>query len=177
MYTYYHLFNRGVNGKKIYFEHANYSFFLNRLKYYKDKFRITVLCYCLMPNHFHLFVRQSSDQDTIGSMIGNLTNSYTKAINKKYSRTGVLFGGRTKNRIIENEEYFIWLFKYILLNPVEAKLVSVPEEWEFSSTSEYFGLSNDRLTTQNDILSKFDSIEHIREFILSRDDFDYSKFK
>ena len=136
MHNYFHLFNRGVNNKKIYFEPDNYSFFLERLKYYKDIYRIAVLCYCLMPNHFHLFVKQLSDQDTIGYMIGDLINSYTKAINKKYSRTGVLFGGSTKKRIIENEEYFTWLFKYILLNPVEAKLVSTPDKWEFSSARE-----------------------------------------
>ena len=177
MYTYFHLFNRGVNGKKIYFEPDNYSFFLERLKCYKDKFGIKVLCYCLMPNHFHLFVKQPLEYDIVGSMIGSLTNSYTKSINKKFNRTGVLFGGRTKNRIIENEEYFIWLFKYILLNPVEAKLVSAPEEWEYSSAREYLGLSNDTFTEQNDILSQFDSIKHMREFLISRDVFDYGKFK
>ena len=128
MHNYYHLYNRGVNRENIFFENDNYLFFLERLKYYKDKYGITILCYCLMPNHFHLFVEVSSDRNSIGYMIGDLTNSYTKAINKKYGRTGVLFGGRTKKRIIEKENYFIWLFKYILLNPVEAKLVTVPEE-------------------------------------------------
>jgi len=177
MHTYYHLFNRGVNGKIIYFEPENYSFFLDRLNKYKDKYGIVILCYCLMPNHFHLFVKESSDQDLIGYMISDLTNSYTKAINKKYGRTGVLFGGRTKKRIIENEEYFIWLFKYILLNPVEAKLVRVPEDWDFSSAKEYLGFRNEPIISQDEILSFFDSKEHIREFILSRDDFDYGKFK
>lgn len=130
-----------------------------------------------MPNHFHLFVKQSVEHDVMGYMIENLTNSYTKAINKKYSRTGVLFGGRTKNKIIEKEKYFIWLFKYILLNPVWAKLVSIPEDWSFSSAKEYLGFRNDLIISQDEILSLFDSKEHIREFILSSDDFDYNKFK
>ncbi|MBU0528189.1 hypothetical protein KKF86_00295 [bacterium] len=52
-----------------------------------------------------------------------------------------------------------------------------PDEWEFSSAREYFGLSNDTLTTQDDMLAQFDSIKHMREFLLSRKDFDYSKFE
>ncbi len=100
MKSYFHLFNRGVNGANIYYEKDNYIFFLDRLKKCKDKYDISILCYCLMPNHFHLFVKESSNQDSIGYMIGDLTNSYTKAINKKYNRTGVLFGGRTKKKII-----------------------------------------------------------------------------
>lgn len=56
--TYHHLYNRGANKEKIYFDRESYLYFLRRLKQYKNKHQIELLSYCLMPNHFHLFVKQ-----------------------------------------------------------------------------------------------------------------------
>ena len=60
--TYHHLYNRGANKQLIFFENENYHYFLRRLKHYKNKYQIEILTYCLMPNHFHLFVRQLTEE-------------------------------------------------------------------------------------------------------------------
>ena len=77
-----------------------------------------------MPNHFHLFVWQTVQDKPISKFISDLINSYTKSINKKYKRSGVLFEGETKNKVIYDERTFPSLTKYIFLNPVRANLCS-----------------------------------------------------
>jgi REP element-mobilizing transposase RayT len=175
--TYHHLYNRGVNKQKIFFDDKDYLFFLRRLGEYKEKYKISVLSYCLMPNHYHLFVKQLTQKHKVGKFIGDLTNSYTKATNKRYNRSGVLFAGPNKSILIKNQNYFIWLVKYILMNPVEAGLVSKPEEWRYSSARDFYGFRNGKLPDKKEILSQFHSIEHFKSFIESKDDFDYGKFE
>ena len=98
--TYHHLYNRGANKQLIFFEKTNYTYFLEKLRNYKGKYKIEVLSYCLMPNHFHLFVRQLQNELSISDFISSLLNSYTKSINKSYKRNGTLFESKTKNKQI-----------------------------------------------------------------------------
>ena len=167
--TYHHLYNRGANKSDIFLNREDYLFFLRRLREYKVRYSIDVLCYCLMPNHFHLFVKQLTHEKTIGKFVGTLINSYTKSINKKYKHSGVLFESRTKNKIIENEVYFKWICKYILSNPVEANLVKSIADWEFSSARDYLGLRNGDLNNKELITSHFESKNQFDNFLLDTD--------
>jgi putative transposase len=163
--NYYHLYNRGVHKNKIFFERNDYLFFLRKLKLYKSKYFISIICYCLMPNHFHLFVKQNTTKYTIGKFIGDTTNSYTKTINKKYNLSGVLFQGPTKNKHIDKQEYFIWLCKYILLNPVHSNLVQKAENWEFSCIKDFYGLRKGTLINKKEIIKNFSSTNDFKKFI------------
>lgn len=175
--SYHHLYNRGANKGLIFLDENDYKFFLKKIKEFQEKYSIGINCYCLLPNHFHLFAKQLSDEHPLGKFIGDLTNSYTKAINKKYSRTGVLFQGRTKSKLIIDENYFTWLYKYILCNPVKAGLVNHIEEWEYSSAKEYMGLSSTGITQTSEILNRFNSVIDFKDFIISEEKkFDYSIF-
>jgi hypothetical protein len=101
--------------------------------------------------------------------MGDLTNSYTKSINKKYNRSGVLFEGPTKSKIIYEESAFIYLTKYILLNPVRAALCSNFEDYEFSSAKELMEISPEGITDKI-ILGYFENdIGKFRAFLLSDD--------
>jgi REP-associated tyrosine transposase len=176
--TFHHLYNRGANKINIFYDRADYIFFLRKLRLYKEKYKISIICYCLMPNHFHLFVKQLTDEMPVGKFISDLTNAYTKSINKKYQRSGVLFQGRTRNKHIDKQEYFIWLCKYILLNPINAKLVNNIEDWEFSSAKDYFELRNGTLVDKHEILSNFSSTEEFIDFIKDPiEKYENSKFK
>jgi putative transposase len=166
--TYHHLYNRGANKAKIFFNDADYKIFGKRLHKYKKKYLVEVLCYCLMPNHFHIFARQTLEEYPLSKFISALTNSYTKSINKKYSRTGVLFQGRTKNKIIHDETAFSHLVRYILLNPVKAKLCKKFEDYEYSSAKELLGLK-DMSITDKTILSYFSDGEDLKRFITGSD--------
>ena len=89
---------------------------LNELNNYFEK--INLICYVLMPNHFHLELQQIGKKD-IGNFIQSLITKYTVYFNKKYKRVGSLFQGRYKAVLIFGKEYLINLSKYVHLNPLE----------------------------------------------------------
>ena len=122
-----------------------------------------------MPNHFHIFLKQTSDNKPISKFIGDLTNSYTKSINKKYGRSGVLFESRTKNRIVYEERAFPLLTKYILTNPVKANICSRFDSYDFSSAKELIGIIKKEITDA-EILNYFENVEMFKEYILAEDE-------
>src|SRR5688572_16108461 len=91
---FYHLYNRGNNRGRIFFEEENYVFFLKRFSSYLCQY-VDVFAYCLMPNHFHFFIR-INDVPGFEKGIKNFFISYSKAINSRYNRVGHLFQGRYK---------------------------------------------------------------------------------
>jgi len=163
--TYHHLYNRGVNQNQIFFDRESYLYFLKRMKHYKNKYQIEILSYCLMPNHFHIFVKQKTEKLTISNFISALLNSYVKSINKKYSRSGTLFESKTKSKLITDENYLIWVIKYIIANPVKAKLVSKINDWEYSNAKDLLKLRKGTLSDINDVKSFFQSEEMMIKFL------------
>ena len=88
-----------------------------------------------MPNHYHLTVIPLNDGE-IEKAMQKISTGYTRAINKSLNRTGHLFSGRYKSKLIPDDNYLIHLVRYIHLNPVRAGLVDRLEDWEFSSYRE-----------------------------------------
>lgn len=176
--TYHHLYNRGVNGQNIFSDEEDYNYFLRRTKKFKEKYLIKIICYCLMPNHLHFFVKQTEDYPTIGKFISDLTNAHTKFFNKKYNRIGVMYQGPTKSKFISSEEYFLWLCKYILNNPVRAKLVENPEKWNYSSARDYFENKDNGICDTEEILNRFKYTKDFQDFIKDKNNkFDYDYFR
>jgi len=89
---------------------------LMALKNYFNK--IELLCYVLMPNHFHLEIRQKNIND-MEDFMRSLITKYSKYFNKRYDRVGPLFQGRYNAILITNERYLLHLGRYIHLNPQE----------------------------------------------------------
>ena len=162
--NYYHIYNRGCNKENIFWEHDNYIFLLNNINKYSEAFSITVIAYCLMPNHYHLLVRQDSNHP-ISTFIQRVFNSYTKAINKKYKRSGTLFEGKFHSIQIDIENYLIHLCRYIHRNPIKAKLVDSVGKWENSNYHEWIGIRNGKLFDKNFILERFGSISNYIDFV------------
>jgi len=101
--------------------------------------RIDLLCFALMGNHYHLLLKQK-EKNGIEMFMRSLNTKYAKYFNFKYQRVGPLFQSRYKAVLIEQEEYFIHVSRYIHLNPLETlppgkKLVSYP----WSSYPAYLG--------------------------------------
>ncbi len=96
-----------------------------------------------------------------------LFNSYSQAFNRQQNRTGTLFEGRAKSVIVEDSSYVYALVRYIHLNPVMARLVSAPQNWEFSNYQEWIGVRNDELFDPGfrDVL--FASPEEYRKYAVS----------
>jgi len=144
--TYYHLYNRGNNKDLIFFENDNYSYFLNQFKKYVSPF-CEVYSYCLMPNHFHFFIR-INDPVLFEKGIKNFFISYSKAINKKYQRVGSLFQGRYKVSEITSDSYYTRIITYIHQNPVVAGLVINMEDYKHSSYPAYLSEKETMLNKQ-----------------------------
>ena len=147
----YHLYSRGVNRQRIFFESENYAFFLRRVRTYLTPETVDVVAYCLMPNHYHLFVCLKAD--SLAEMMRSLNMSFARAVNKRYDRVGPLFQGRFAAKLVERDEYLLHLSRYIHLNPVEAGLVDKAEAWEYSSYRDFVDLRNGTLPKPDIALS------------------------
>ncbi len=142
---YYHVYNRGVEKRVIFQDDQDHRVFLSYLKSYlssvfqqtshpilevtgpgpvrirplKSFFEeVSLLCYCLMPNHFHLLLHQVPS-DGMQRFIQALCTSYTMYFNKKYKRVGPLFQGPYKAVFVDRDSYLLHLTRYIHLNPKE----------------------------------------------------------
>lgn len=129
--SYYHIYNRGVAKQDIFLDDEDYRVFINLFKRYLGKnpekdnrereyqhFHndIKLLSYCLMPNHFHLFVYQKNFSG-VTQLLRAVCTSYTGYFNKKYKRVGPLFQGIFKASMILNEGYLLHISRYIHRNP------------------------------------------------------------
>jgi len=141
--NFYHIYNRGNNHQTIFFERENYLYFLRLVRQHLTSNGVDVVAYCLMPNHYHFLVYLRDE--TLSNAMKSLSLSYTKAINQRFNRVGVLFQGRFQSIHVDRTDYLVNLSRYIHLNPVKAGLVQQAGEWEFSSYLEYSGLRRGRL--------------------------------
>ena len=119
---YFHVYNRGVNRERIFFEERNYTYFLRRMRESVESSAVTVIAYCLMPNHFHLLLRQE-EQYALSDFMKGVCDGYAKAINNARKRSGHLFEGKYKLKHVTDEKYLIHITRYIHMNPVRAQLV------------------------------------------------------
>ena len=137
---YYHVFNRGADRSRIFFQSDHYLFLLERIKKYFIRDHQVMIVYCLMPNHYHFLVRQNGSVELSKTMQA-IFNSYSKAINHQLGRTGTLFEGRFKCNQINDESYLIHLCRYIHRNPIDTNppLVKRIEDWPYSNYREWIG--------------------------------------
>lgn len=135
----YHVFNRGVEKRKIFLDEEDYSYFtfilnlfnteepaINARFHYRGRTSIIkpndklveIVSYCLLPNHYHFLLRQASDNGA-SKFLQKVMTGYTMYFNKKYKRSGALFQGKTKSNHIDTDKYLKYLKMYIELNPLD----------------------------------------------------------
>ncbi len=144
----YHIYNRGNNGGSIFFEHANYYYFLKLYQQYISPIADT-LAWCLLKNHLHLLVslkaleeievrklRYSTVENprTVNAarQFSHLFNAYTQAINKRYSRTGSLFENPFRRKSIE-DTYLVEMIYYIHTKPLTQGCANTVSDYRWSS--------------------------------------------
>lgn len=138
---YYHVYNRGANKQNIFLEDSDYVYFLYLIKRHLgkepvlDKYErayrhlysdVSLLAYCLMPNHFHLLILNKEPQG-MEQLLRSVSTGYSMYFNKKYKRSGHVFQGVYKASMIESDKYLQHISRYIHLNPKDYK------NYEYSS--------------------------------------------
>lgn len=116
---------------------------------------ITLLSYCLMPNHFHLLVKQT-DADTIDRFMNSFAVRYSMYFNRKYRRVGPLFQGIYKAVLVTSDEQLLHLSRYIHRNPIAlASQDTLLQGYSYSSYPQYIGLSHTAWVHPEEILAYF----------------------
>lgn len=170
---FYHLYNRGIDRQDIFRDGQDYSTFLFNLSRYLSPFddlakegfkkdrpsvskhkqdmnltsEVSLLAYCLMPNHFHLLVRQNSPNG-ITKIMRRVCVNYAMYFNKKYGRSGSLFESIYKAVLVETQDQLLHVSRYIHLNPVKREVYKIgpvrtrsaanPADYPYSSCKHYF---------------------------------------
>lgn len=198
----YHIINRGVNHQPIFNDIRDYNRALELLSFYqfvkpplrfsfynrlpieeRKKFLeklennnqklTTCLSFCLMPNHFHLLIRQESESG-VSKLLANFQNSFTRYFNTKHERMGHLFQGQFKAVRIETEEQLLHTSRYIHLNPYTSyvvKTVNDLKNYRWSSLQQHIEGINNIYCEVKPILSSFPSKKKYLEFILDQKDY------
>ena len=202
--NYYHVFNRGTDKRQIFQYGSDYERFYESLFLFNDanyaspggeirrswarmvqyeldgKERqplVSIISFCLIPNHFHSFLRQETDQG-ISKFLHRLSMGYTKYFNLRYSRTGHLFESAYKIVPVEQDAHFTHLSRYIHLNALDGtdfkwrEGAILPTDWpgvldalnqyRWSSHHVYMG-EKQKLQVVNEDL--------VREFFTTSDDY------
>ena len=150
----YHITTRGNAYQDIFLDDADRERSLEILGQTIERFNWLCHAYCLMTNHYHLLIE--TVDPTLSRGMRQLNGVYTQAFNRRHEQVGHLFQGRYKAILVEKEAYLLELARYIVLNPVRAKMVKKPEEWEWSSYRATAGLSEvPPFLTTDWILSQF----------------------
>lgn len=127
----YYVTSRGNARQKIVRGDEDRHAFLSALAHVVDRFGWYCHAYCLMNNQYHLLVETPQPNLSLG--MRQLNGPYTQAFNRRHRRVGHLFQGRFKAILVEKDAYLLELCRYVVLNPVRAKLVKHPKQWIWSS--------------------------------------------
>ncbi len=185
---YYHIYNRGVDKRKIFIDETDYQKFLRNLRdfnnksYYEERARaleekkelgsflkefdeiVEVITYSLIPNHFHLILRQLVDNG-ISNFMHKLGTSFTNYFNKKYDRSGSLFQGAYKIIQVKNNNYLLWLSAYINGN-IEIHQIEKAKLYKWSSLKNFLGKEQNEILGNIDIiLSQFRDYQDYKIFV------------
>ncbi len=201
---YYHIYNRGIEKRTIFLDEADYKRFVFVLFCANDIIRfnsrdikrqfalglpsgkrensiIEIGAFCLMPNHFHLLIKETTEGG-ISKFMSKIMTAYSMYFNKKYERSGALFQGTFKAEHADSDEYLKYLFSYIHLNPIKLiqpdwkekgienkdEVINFLKDYKNSSYLDYMGVSRE----ENKIINK----EVFTEYFPSTNDFEREIF-
>jgi len=136
----YHITSRGNAKKPVLKDDQDRINFLNTLNHVNKRYNWICHAYCLMDNHYHLLIETPDGNLALG--MRQLNGVYTQLFNKRRNRTGHLFQGRYKSILIQKDSHLLEVCRYVVLNPVRARMVPRPEDWKWSSYRATAGLES-----------------------------------
>ena len=133
--AYYHVMNRGLAHGKVFLDDTDRERFLGLVGEMCGIWGVKIHGYCLMYNHYHILLQ--TPQGGLSRAMRHLNGIYTQRFNRAHHRDGPLFRGRYRAILIDAEEYFLAVARYIHHNPVEAGVVSDIGRYRWSSHRGY----------------------------------------
>lgn len=130
-----HITQRAAGKEPLFVEDGDYLTMLGLLKDVAERFEVTVLAMCLMPNHVHLLLKPS--ERNLSEAMQAVFSRYAKQFNRKYERRGHLFGGPYRQAVCLDNTYLLTASVYIHLNPVRAGLIHQAASYRWSSCGLY----------------------------------------
>jgi len=127
----YHVTARGDRREAIYEDDADRTRFLEVFGQVAEDFNWICHAYCLMGNHYHLVIE--TPDGNLSKGMRQLNGVFTQYSNRRHGRTGHLFQGRFKAILVDGDGYLLELARYVVLNPVRARMVREPGDWPWSS--------------------------------------------
>ena len=127
----YHVTARGNAREKIFLDDADRQTFLELLAREVRQQHWRLYAYCLMSNHYHLLVE--TPEANLARGMRRLNGVYTQAFNRRHGRVGHVLQGRYKSIVVDKDSYWLELCRYLVLNPVRARMVEKASAWRWSS--------------------------------------------
>ncbi len=165
----YHVMNRGLEHRDIALSDEDHRRFTALLDELGRRWRVKIYAYCLMSNHYHLFLQ--TPQGNLARVMRHLDGLYTQSFNRAYQRDGPLFRGRYKAILVDTDDYLLTLVRYIHQNPVKAGIAQCPEDYPWSSHRLYVSHPGEAPAWLHraDVLARFKSPDDFSAFVRQED--------
>jgi putative transposase len=149
-----HITQRGNRRQETFFREDDYRYYIETMSEWCEKCDVEIWAYCLMPNHVHL-IAVPETEDGLRKAIGETHRRYTRQINFREKWKGHLWQGRFASFVMD-EQYLLTATRYIELNPVSARLVKMPEQYQWSSAKAHVTGRDDKLIRVKPLLKLID---------------------
>ncbi len=174
---FYHVYNRGIDGCRIFSKHSHYIRFLEKYALLLSPF-LDTYAYCLMGNHFHFLVRTKSEKDifefaphlaknkigkVFSTQFGHFFNGYSQHFSLDIGRTGKLFEKPFRRKEVDNTDYFQKLIYYIHSNPKKHGMRNDFENYMYSSFDSHLDTRATKLQRET-VLNWFEEKENYKNF-------------
>lgn len=149
----YHVYNKVGHEERPFADDEEVERFLDLVRDTKKRDGFVVYAWCVMPNHFHLALRTRSVP--LSRSMRSILHRYSLGLNRRRGRSGPVWQGRYKSRLVGDQRYFDRVVLYINLNPVTGGLVDDPADYRWSSHRELLGKVKQPLTDIEEALMGF----------------------
>jgi len=162
-----HITQRGNYGRKVFLDDGDRKRYLSWIQEYSRKYNLSILAFCLMPNHVHFLVIPRAE-DSLAKTFNVAHMCYSQYLNKKVNANGHLWQGRFYSCVLD-ERHLIAAARYIERNPMRANIVKEPWKWKWSSASAHINKGKS-LIKLNDLFEIIEmSNDAWREYISSEE--------